>query len=331
MACSTAETCQDGSCVCPIVPPPCSCPPWAGFLLGNYVCHGLTNGLTSNNNYRLVAGGQYIQGLVVTVQVSSEPGSDVISDNGFSVQLNAVGPGPSTTQQYIFNVSGTSIQATINNWMNDSTQIVNNSYYLCSTPINNGIPAGWSLTIELQYDNDIVTGAKYYARDNSGNLRGYDYLAVDNVGCNTEDVCIGFQPGDASPITEFTVDIVGLTNGQGTNFSSGAGNITYNVTSGQTISPIPNPSSCIGFCGAITVEHSNSNYGTVSACPAQSLNQSFSITPMTCTQQNGSCTGVGGAPETLTVFGVPQTCHSNWVWGQWPWIIACSDGTTVEN
>jgi hypothetical protein len=46
-----------------------------------------------------------------------------------------------------------------------------------------------------------------------------------------------------------------------------------------------------------------------------------------CETINGACTGAGGADQCITAGGVTQCCHSNWLYGWYPWIIVCSDGT----
>jgi hypothetical protein len=46
-----------------------------------------------------------------------------------------------------------------------------------------------------------------------------------------------------------------------------------------------------------------------------------------CTETHGFCTGAGGADTCLTVGGITQTCHSNWLYGWYPYITICDDGT----
>jgi hypothetical protein len=325
------QTCQNGSCVCPTVPAPANlADTYNGFA------YGVMKGLTSDNNYIITNACNNILGLTVTLQISPEQGSELVSDNGFSVQLNGFSPsGISAAQQYTFSISGSTVQASIDNWQSNlATEIVNGSppNPICSTPINNGIPAGWSLVLQLLYDQfENVKGGTYSVLDNNQQPVGNSpvQFLVQNAGCGNGGPCSGFQPGapgqpspTLSPITAFTVDVVGLANGAGTNFSSGAGTITYSVSSGQ-LSANSNLPSCIETPGA-TVEHSNAAYGTMIACPAKSLTQSFQVTPMTCNTTNGPCTGAGGSKQCLTVNGATQCCNSP---HQLPWITGCSNGT----
>lgn len=46
-----------------------------------------------------------------------------------------------------------------------------------------------------------------------------------------------------------------------------------------------------------------------------------------CTTTNGPCTGAGGPDKCITVGGLTQCCHSNWLYGWWPWVTICDDGT----
>lgn len=46
-----------------------------------------------------------------------------------------------------------------------------------------------------------------------------------------------------------------------------------------------------------------------------------------CTTYSGACTGAGGSDQCITAAGVTQCCHSNWLYGWWPWVTTCDDGT----
>src|SRR5262249_40852010 len=154
-------------------------------------------------------------------------------DNGFTLQLNANSPAGTEVdvfQQYGFSIVGNSIQGFINNWAGLGTQIVCDYIGLGSTPLSNGIPAGYSLILSLLNDSSgNVTGANYQVFDKNGNNLANSNSLVENARCMCGGLCTGFTVGDLSPITAFTVDIVGPGNGQGTAFSSGSGAITYSV------------------------------------------------------------------------------------------------------
>jgi hypothetical protein len=356
-ACLSGETCQNGACVCSgtICNSVCtnlqtdanncgSCGNACGSsqICCNGTCTGPVaapgGGLASNSNYFFdsLSGGicQNIVGLTVTLEVTE----DMASDSGFSIQLNAnsaAGTEVDAWQQYGFGVSGNSIQGFINNWANLTTAIVCNSMDLCSTPINNGLPAGYVLSVTLNTDSSSnVTGAVFQVFDNNGNQLANKSFSVAGTGCNCSlpsgFTCTGFKSGDLSPMTAFTVDVVGNGGGSATTFSAGAGNITYSGSSGQ-LTPLSSKPACVESVNiGGTAETSNAAYGTLNGCPRSFLTQPFSVTavtPRTCFSTNGPCTGAGGSDQCKTLNGVTQCCHSNWLWGWFPWIRGCSDGT----
>src|SRR5580704_2374045 len=175
--CLVGETCQNGQCVCPAPNSACvgactnlqSDPNHCGScnnacagseICCNGTCTGTVAGvLYSNSNYVFDNNCQNITGLSVTMNVTQ----DMLSDSGFTLQLNADSPSgiePDAWQQYGFSVGGGSIDAFINNWQDVSTQIVCGTVGLCSTPLNNGLPSGYTLGLQLQYDgSQNVTGA----------------------------------------------------------------------------------------------------------------------------------------------------------------------------
>ena len=258
--CGTGQTCQAGECVCaPLAPP-------AGGLVGN-------------SNYYFDSGCGPIQGLQLTMNVKTE----INSTTGFTVQLNAFSPKSAATtfQQYYFYIQNSQILAQINNWTSGSTYLVCGAQFLCNTPITNGIPEGYKLTLVLTYDgSENVTGATFGVYDNNGKQLANYPFPVSSVGCNCTPspgvTCVGFSPGNVSPITAFTVDMVGPDNGSTADFTSGSGHLTYSVAGGQTLTALKTfPSQCAASGG--TVEKSNMTYGTMNACPAQSLTQSFAF------------------------------------------------------
>jgi hypothetical protein len=314
--CSASQACCNGACV-GTVPAPAA-------------------GLSSNSNYYFSNGCQPIVGLTVALQVSQ----DMASDKGFSIQLNAdSSSGSDAWQQYGFLIDGHSIKGFIDNWTSNLTPIVCNTFDLCSTPLNNGLPAGYTLTVSLHTDDSSnVTGASYTVTDSDGNLLANKTMAVADAGChcgwqgtNWGDNCRGFRTGDLSPITTFTVDIVGRYNSETATFSAGVGNISYSVLNGQ-LTPGGSEPPCIERRFP-TGELSNANYGVLNACPGATVNQEFFRGPATSTQcfsTNGPCTGANGSPKCMTLNGVTQCCGSSFLWGHFPWIKGCSDGTVAD-
>jgi hypothetical protein len=191
-----------------------------------------------------------------------------------------MGSATPVVQQYVFLISGTSIRGQINNWDNANVALVCDSVDLCPTPINNGLPAGYKLTVELNYDNTNVTGATFKVIDNHGTELANKPFPVSQAQCNCGIPpgfsCVGFQAGDVAPITAFTVDIVGPGGGNATKFSSGSGNLSYSVQNGQSITAVTNQPGCIAFSFQ-TAENSNAIYGPLNACPAPTLTQWFKM------------------------------------------------------
>jgi hypothetical protein len=237
-------------------------------------------GRTSSSNYFLANNCLPITGLTVSF-IATE---DIVSDSGFTVQLNADSQqGVDAWQQYVFRVDGKSIKAQINNWQSIYTAIVCDVLDVASTPINNGIPAGYTLQITLQYQDSSVSGALFEVLSAGKPVGTPQTFLVSQAGCgcnlppcpNPGVCCSGYQSSaDLSPITTFQVNIVGPGNGASTTFTSGAGNIVYEVSSGSltALSDFP----ACGERNFCTAETSNASYGQLNACPAQSLTQTFS-------------------------------------------------------
>ena len=265
VCCPPGQSCSNGTC-CPILDDPNSCPPTGRGSSSNYF---FANFDRANNC-------QPITGLTVSLTATDE---DIVSSSGFTVQLNANSQqGVDSVQQYVFLVQGNSIQGGISNWQNAMTEIVCGFVDVASTPINNGIPKGYTLQITLQYQGNSVSGALYEVLSQDQPV-ATKTLLVSQAGCNCNLAggfqCTGYQSSaDLSPITAFEVNIVGPGGGASTTFTKGAGNIVYAVSSG-VLTPLSSEPRCIeiAFC---TNETSNASYGQLDGCPAQSLTQTFS-------------------------------------------------------
>jgi hypothetical protein len=216
--------------------------------------------------------------LTVTVRVTKDI---IASDDGFSIQLNANCPqsmGSVAVQQYGFQIKGNSIMGFIDNWSYGG-EIVCDAINVDSTPLKNGIPAGYCLTIQLQYDaGGKVTGAMYQVFDQYNNSAGPKTFLVEKAGCNCTPgpSCSGYGGvTDLSPITTFMLVIVGWGDAKGANFQPGAaGSITYSVGGLDQISAtMAPPPVCTEALN--TLETANSFYRTLPACAAQSLTQEF--------------------------------------------------------
>ena len=208
----------------------------------------------------------------------------IVSDIGFSLQVNAYSPSgtePTAAQQYGVTITGNSISGFIDNWRDVATLVVCDNFGLASTPLSNGLPAGYSLLVGLLNDaSGNVTAANYQVFDDKGNQLANSTVNVQNAACNCGILgppCLGFQPGDLSPMSSFTVDLVGPDNSQTTTFSSGAGSIRYNVWSAP-IFPVNSTPLCVELDFG-TAEQSNVSYGTLNSCPPANLYTTILDTP----------------------------------------------------
>jgi hypothetical protein len=286
-------------------------------------------------NYFFSNGCENLNGLTVTLNITEA----IISEGGFSIQLNAgssPGAGRTTFQQYAFLVHDNIIQAGINNYQDSDNAIVCDYIELCSTPFTNGIPWGYTLVIQLKNDSDgNVAGATYQVFDENNNQVANETLWVEYTACKCTGAsvtCLGYEPGDLAPVNSVNYVIVGPGTGLPATFTSGEGIITYSVADGQQLTATTTQPACTKS-RVSTAETSNASYGALTGCAAQNTPQSFSVTPQkpaTCTTTNGPCTGVNGATQCMTINGVTQCCGSDLLWGNYPWITSCTDGTVSD-
>src|SRR5271157_5128502 len=132
-------------------------------------------GLGGNSNYYISGDCKPITGLSVTIDFEK----DVVTDIGFSIQLNAYSPQGANCayQQYCMRVatsngSPVDITASMENWPSDSFRKVANlptpgdlvnTHNQPMLSLSEGkLPAGYKFTISLEYDqNQNVSGANY--------------------------------------------------------------------------------------------------------------------------------------------------------------------------
>lgn len=228
---------------------------------------------SSNYNYILSNNCQPLQGVSVTVSITQ----DIMTTNGFSLQLNADGMLTSgiAWQQYVLSVDGNgNVFASVDNW-NKQGQIFNQWTHLFNMPQTGDggiyVPVGDEFSISLSSDSDNnITGASYTVVDSDGNVLGNYNLVLDSL--NQYDGG-AYASADIGPIGDFALQVVGFANGQNTLFLSGAGDIIYHSSSPLTVAT--SAASCVYHYW--TGESSNSLYGSL---PLQSPNgdyvQSFS-------------------------------------------------------
>jgi hypothetical protein len=244
-------------------------------------------GLGSNSNYILSSGidDKPITGLSVTVDVTE----DIVANIGFSVQLNAYSPTNATCawQQYFFSFQttngfpGTSVPAQLFGFVNNWDQSLRNTliYWVSSGwPAFPGstIPAGTRLTIALTTDaNGVVTGATFVVVDQLG-------VTVVNQGVDLlSDSAHAATAADLAPIVAFELDVVGPINATQSLLWSGAGVITYTAAEPlYALSQEPqNAQDPLGQ-DDFTLETANTAYSQLTANPAQTIAQGFSVKPL---------------------------------------------------
>jgi hypothetical protein len=286
---------------------------------GNQCCCAINPGQVitkpgSNNNYLLAVspttqfGCNPIDNLKVSFKVTKNMvavvtpagGGTPTQNGGFSMQLNAYNPaGPATSwMQYVLQISGNAIEAQVQYWniaafnncinncnqncvnqggnvnqcqaqcpgqcVNPQTQTVNLSQHVLDLS-SNTIPAGYVLEIDL--NNDGV-----------GNITGANFSVTDNNG-NTKSATVPLDANHQFPIVAFQVNFVGPGNTSNSQFSSGAGTITYGTSSGQLCAEGGLPDVCSKSSGSSTptAETSNATYSTIGwPCCASQLTQSLS-------------------------------------------------------
>jgi hypothetical protein len=200
--------------------------------------------------------------------------------------------------QYAFLISGNAIEATVQYWniaafssclstcdqncvnqgqnvnqckaqcplqcVNSQTQTVNLSQNVLNLS-SNTIPAGYVLEIDL--NNDV-----------EGNITGASFSVTDNNG-NTKSATVPLDANHQFPIVAFQVTFGGPGNGSNSQFSSGAGTITYGTSTGQLCveGGLPDVCSKSSGSGAGTAETSNATYSAIGwPCCASQPTQSLS-------------------------------------------------------
>jgi hypothetical protein len=283
VCCSSNQACLNGCCASTPIGPTAN-------SKNNYVFMSSANGINCQNILGLKVSLHVTQDMVATV--TSASGGTPIPNGGFTMQLNA-GPGVSSPtinwMQYVFLISDNAIASQVEYWANSTTQSFNSFQHILPLD-SNAIPAGYVFEIDLN-------------NDATGNITGATFTVTDNNGKTTS----GSTPLPANqqfPINGFQVNIVGPDNSTNSQFSSGAGTITYEISDGQ-LCPAADQ------CGAAGPgESSNVTYEAIGPpCCASQRTQSFQIPgapPIPCCPPGLVC--CGGCPRGGG--GCPQRCRT---------------------
>jgi len=261
-----------------------------------------SNPLGSNNNYTLINNCRSVDGLTVSLQVTQ----DILAaatvgygnvTSGFAMQLNAAPPSSSPFQwlQYGIIVEGDQVLGFTQYW--DPAGINEHNEPVIVTLPSDTVPAGSVLTIAL-------------TNDSSGNVNSITYSVTDPIGHKSilpmplPDYNDG-QPA-LVPIMAFQVDIVGPIDYEVSTFSSGAGYLSYQVSSGA-LSVQNSPSQCPNaYEGLITGETSKSLYGYVTPGPGSTL-----VQPVTTPFAGALASNMDSADNVLDVYHLAKVSNSN--------------------
>jgi hypothetical protein len=104
---------------------------------------------------------------------------------------------------------------------------------------NNTVPAGYALEIDL-------------INDSAGNITGATFSVTDNTGKTTSVSSPTLDANQQFPIVAFQVNVVGPDNESDSQFYSGAGTITYEISNGQLCVEGGLPDTCSNSLGSST-------------------------------------------------------------------------------
>jgi hypothetical protein len=249
-----------------------------------------SGGLAGNSNYYIYSNGDALLNVTVTVDITE----DLVSDIGFGLQLNAYSNANalSAWQQFFFSLQSSSglitggapynLYGIIETWPistagfgGDPTgpDLINDQPLLLtqSTP---RFLAGYKVTISLGNEaNGNVRYVTFTVLDQNGNQVGYKRVDILTLPLHHSNTPV--TETDLAPILAFQFNIVGPINGEQTNFSSGAGTITYSASNELTVQS--------GLPGGLdsdwhTSENGNSLYGTLPQGQSTTFTQLFATT-----------------------------------------------------
>jgi hypothetical protein len=200
--------------------------------------------------------------------------TDFITQNGVSFQLNCYSvPGYSTVwQQYGYSMGPESdLWTWVNTWNDSNNNIVNQyDHVLTVIPEDQTITAESQMSLLLDINpNDLaVNGIQFEATVNTIHIS--HYMQFDNLTTTTPG-----EPIQLAPISCFTFDIVGETNGEEGEFTAGTGFILYSSTTNilSAIATLPHE-----YFQVIPSETGNTGYATFSNTEASNFLQEWWVT-----------------------------------------------------
>ncbi len=253
-----------------------------------------TGGLGSGSNYFFADNsGKNIVGLTITIVINEDlataapTGANQNTEAGFSFQLNCNSPvdavNQNNSQWIVWQQYTVMVRSEVDGWVNNWTNAGLNGGGIAIDPSTttfsklakpNVLPAGSTLTIELEYDSSGVSAATF-------NLQpGGTRTTVSLIGQPLQGGG-KVTTANLAPITAFTVLLVGPEDGVHAHFISGAGSIFYSVSPNYTLlSPLATLPASVAN-PATTGETGNSTYSQLPVGPQTIFQQDFQVNPNT--------------------------------------------------
>lgn len=175
---------------------------------------------------------------------------------------------------------------------------------------SNRVPAGSVITIELQTDSSgNVTGATFSITDPNGNVQSGNTQPWPNYAGVTEPANYGLFP-----IYGFQVDLVSAP-GLPVMFTSGAGTLTYSVSSGAL--SVQTVNTCGGPQQQGTAENSNIVYQAISPASGPTLSQPFAAPAMGMNFFFDKSTFGQDEVTQMSTWGLAYWLAISGLWRQW--------------
>jgi hypothetical protein len=248
--------------------------------------------LSGNNNVVLVSQCDNLQNLTLTFQVSED--MVTVGDAGFGLQLNC------------FPQAGLVVQGQTLNWFQYGLVIQNGNigwfveYWDTKNALGSPWPTGYTpnppntqpalpvIPSDLGYttfasapSSRILAGSILQVQlttDVNGNVTKATFNYTAPGSSTPTSANFPLPSNGIFPIYGFQAVVVGPFNAAPTSFTSGAGTMTYSVSSGSLG---VETTSCGGYGEPGTAEQSSSIYGDVTPTTGSTVSQSVSVVPMT--------------------------------------------------
>ena len=220
--------------------------------------------------------------MVVTITTTAP----LAYSRGYSFQLNCNTPTDAANfsrchwQQCGWQVdSSGNLQVWVNNWTTTDGYSINTPdapAYTVTTLSSSTLPAGYTLTITLDFDHhDNLVASTFVATDETGHTFPAKRIDYGGRPLQTNDAAPHAKVTDRyiAPICTLQMNIVGFDNQENAQFRTGAGSISYSAKQKLT-AKASIPSCADQFT---TLETSNMLYGAMPATSGEDQSQMFGL------------------------------------------------------